>query len=101
MERIESNGVLLGVLPEPEYPVRDIQIKPGDRFLLCTDGVIEAQNAHGDLFGDSKLEEVVRGNHSRLASEFVNQLLSEICHWRPASVDQQDDITLIVVDVVS
>jgi sigma-B regulation protein RsbU (phosphoserine phosphatase) len=101
VERIESNGVLLGVLPEPEYPVRDIHIKPGDRFLLCTDGAIEAQNAHGDLFGDSKLEEVVRGNHSRPASEFVNQLLSEIRNWRPASVDQQDDITLIVVDIIS
>jgi sigma-B regulation protein RsbU (phosphoserine phosphatase) len=101
VERIESNGLLLGVMPEPEYPVWDIHIKPGDHFLLYTDGVIEAQNAHGDMFGDSKLEEVIRGNHSRLASEFLNQLLSEIGHWQTAAVDQQDDITLIVVDIVS
>jgi Stage II sporulation protein E (SpoIIE) len=85
VERIESNGLLLGVMPEPEYPVWDIHIKPGDHFLLSTDGVIEAQNAHGDMFGDSKLEEVIRGNHSRLASEFLNQLLSEIGHWQTAA----------------
>ena len=101
LERIESNGVLLGVLPEPDYPVRDMHIKPGDRFLLYTDGVSEPENARGDSFGDNKLEQVVRDNHWRPPSEFLNQLLSEIRQWRPGSVDQQDDITLIVVDIVS
>lgn len=101
LERIESNGVLLGVLAEPDYPVCAMHIKPGDRFLLYTDGVIEPENARGDSFGDCKLEQVVRGNHSRPASEFLNLLLSEIRQWQPASVDQQDDITLIVVDIVS
>lgn len=100
LQRIESNGVLLGVLPEPDYPVCELHIKPGDRFLLYTDGVIEPENAHGHSFGDTKLEEVVRDNHSRPPSEFLNQLLSEIRHWQPASVEQHDDITLIVVDVV-
>jgi sigma-B regulation protein RsbU (phosphoserine phosphatase) len=100
LERIESNGVLLGVLPEPDYPIYEICIEPGDRFLLYTDGVIEPQNARGDSFGDSKLEQVVRVNQSRSPSEFVNQLLSEIRQWQPASLEQQDDITIIVIDVL-
>jgi serine phosphatase RsbU (regulator of sigma subunit) len=62
---------------------------------------VDAENARGDSFGDSKLEQVVLGNHSRVPSEFLNQLLSEIRQWQPASVDQKDDITLIVVDIVS
>jgi sigma-B regulation protein RsbU (phosphoserine phosphatase) len=100
LERIESNGIIFGVMPEPDYPVCDMPINPGDRFLLYTDGVIEPENASGDSFGDHKLEQVVRNNQSRAPSELVDQLLSEVSHWQPASMAQQDDITLIVIDVV-
>lgn len=100
LERIESNGIVFGVIPEPEYPVCEMPITPGDRFLLCTDGVIEPQNARGDFFGDHRLEEVVRRNQSSPPSELSEQLLTEIARWRPASLTQQDDITLIVIDVI-
>ena len=98
--RIESNGLLFGVIPDPDYPVCDLAIHSGDRFLLYTDGVIEPENASGDSFGDWKLEQVVRNNQSCPPSELSDQLLSEICLWQPASLAQQDDITLIVIDVV-
>ena len=100
MEHIESNGVMFGVVPDPDYPVCEMPIFPGDRFLLYTDGVIEPENVKGELFGDCKLEEVVRNHQSRSPSELSDQLLSEIRLWQPASLAQQDDITLIVIDVV-
>ncbi len=100
LERIESNGLLFGVTQDPDYPVRDLPLYAGDRFLLYTDGVIEPENASGDTFGDCKLEEVVRIHQSRSPSDLSDQLLSEIRHWQPASLAQQDDITLIVIDVV-
>jgi len=100
LERIESNGLLFGVKPEADYPVCDLSIHSGDRFLLYTDGVTEPQNASGDSFGGRKLEQVVRDNQSRPPSELSEQLLSEIRVWQSASVAQQDDITLIVIDVV-
>lgn len=100
LERIESNGLLFGVTQDPDYPVRDLPIYPGDRFLLYTDGVIEPENASGNSFGDCKLEEVVREHQSRSPSDLSDQLLSEIHLWQPASLAQQDDITLIVIDVV-
>jgi phosphoserine phosphatase RsbU/P len=98
LERIESNGLLFGVIPDPDYPVYGLEVCSGDRFLLYTDGVIEPQNASGDSFGDCKLEEIVRHNQSRPPSELADQLLSEIRCWQPASLAQQDDITLIVID---
>lgn len=100
LERIESNGLMFGVIPDPDYPVFDLPICPGDRFLLYTDGVIEPENASGDLFGDYKLEEVICNHQSRSPSDLSDQLLSEIRLWQPASLAQQDDITLIVIDVV-
>lgn len=100
LDAIESNGLLFGVIPDPDYPVCDLSIHSGDRFLLYTDGVIEPQNASGDFFGDSKLEQVVRNNQARPPSELSDQLLSEIRLWQPALLAQQDDITLIVIDVL-
>jgi sigma-B regulation protein RsbU (phosphoserine phosphatase) len=100
LERIESNGLLFGVKTEIDYPVCEMAIIPGDRFLLYTDGVTEPENASGDSFDDYKLEQVVRNNTSRSQSELVDQLLYEIRQWQPDSMVQQDDITLIVIDVV-
>jgi len=101
LERIDSNGLLFGVMQEcDDYPVCTLPIDSGDRFLLYTDGVTEPENAHGDSFGDTRLEQVVRDNQGHPPSELSDELLSEIRHWQPAAITQQDDITLIVIDVV-
>ena len=100
LQRIQSNGLLLGVEPDSEYPVCSVPLEPSDRFLLYTDGVTETENAAGEEFGDRQLERVVRNNRLQPASELSRQVLSEVQRWRPAAVNQQDDITLIVVDVL-
>jgi len=99
LERIESNGLLFGVIPDPEYPVCEFALRTGDRLLLYTDGLIEPQNSSGEYFGNRKLEEVIRKNQSRPPAELLEQVLSEIRAWQP-SLPQQDDITLILIDVV-
>lgn len=99
LHRIESNGLVFGVTPQPDYPVRDIPICPGDRFLLYTDGAIEPENAKGKAFGDSKLEQVVLDTQIHSPSDLADRLLTEIRSWQPASMNQQDDITLVVIDV--
>jgi phosphoserine phosphatase RsbU/P len=100
MQRIESNGLLFGVEPDSEYPVCSLLLSPSDRFLLYTDGVTETENAAGEAFGDQQLERVVRNHRLHPASELSRQVLSELQRWRPAAMSQQDDITLIVVDVL-
>jgi len=100
LERIESNGLLFGVIADPDYPVHHLPIRLGDRLLLYTDGVVEPENALGDSFGDVRLEGVIRKNQDRPPGELSEELLSEIRNWQPVSASQQDDITLIVVDIV-
>jgi serine phosphatase RsbU (regulator of sigma subunit) len=99
LERIESNGLLFGVIPEPDYPVCELTIRTGDRLLLYTDGLIEPQNASGESFGDRKLQEVIRENQLRSPAELLEKILSELRDWQPTSLPQQDDITLVVIDV--
>jgi sigma-B regulation protein RsbU (phosphoserine phosphatase) len=100
LQRIESNGLVFGVAREPDYPVRDLELCPGDRLLLYTDGVIEPENAKGEAFGGPKLEQVVLGSPMGPPSELTDRLLDEVRTWQPASMAQQDDITMIVVDVL-
>ena len=100
MERIESNGLLFGIQSDAQYPVRSLAVEAGDRFLLYTDGLVEPENARGEAFGDQQVEKVLRENRSRPASELLEQLLVGLRKWQAAAVCQQDDITLIVVDVL-
>jgi phosphoserine phosphatase RsbU/P len=100
MQRIESNGLLFGVAPDSQYPVCGVPFEPSDRFLLYTDGVTETENAAGEAFGDRQLEQVVRNNRLQPAAEVSRQVLCELQRWRPAAINQQDDITLIVVDAL-
>ena len=98
---IESNGLLFGVRPEGYvYPVCAMPVQSGDRFLLYTDGLTEPENAQGDSFGDGRIEQVLRENEGRPPSALSDALLAELRRWQPASAAQQDDITLIVVDVL-
>lgn len=100
MQRIESNGLLFGVEPDSEYPVCSVPLEASDRFLLYTDGLTETENAGGEGFGERQLEWVVCNNRLQPASELSCQVLSELQSRRPAAVKQQDDITLIVVDIL-
>jgi sigma-B regulation protein RsbU (phosphoserine phosphatase) len=86
-------------MPDSDYPVCEIALSLGDRFLLYTDGLVEPENASGDPFGDYELEDIVRRNQSRSPSDLSDDLLTSVRRWQPASVTQQDDITLIVIDV--
>jgi sigma-B regulation protein RsbU (phosphoserine phosphatase) len=98
--RIESNGPLFGIAPEYEYPVCDLPFCLGDRFLVYSDGLVEPENTHGESFGDRQLESVLRENRDLEAPELSRKLLSALRIWQPAPIAQQDDITLVLVDVV-
>ncbi len=98
--RIESNGMLFGAPFDGDYPVREIFFSPDDRFLLYTDGFSEPENAAGEPFGDRKLEQILQENSSRPAAELSLLLLYEVRKWQPASLPQQDDITLLVIDLL-
>lgn len=100
LQRIESNGLLFGVLQDTEYPNLDFDVSPGDHLLLYTDGIVEAENASGEAFGDSRLEQVIRMHKGNFAPDISNRLLDEQRNWQPQPVSQQDDLTLVVIDVL-
>jgi len=74
-------------------------VRAGERILLCTDGVIEAENAKGGPFGRGKFGEVLLRHQGMAGGEFVEKVLKEMRGWQPAGMDRQDVITIAAVDV--
>jgi hypothetical protein len=58
---MQIEGALpLGILPGLDFPVTSFKLEPGDSLLLMSDGIAEAQNAHGELFGFERIEQMLR-----------------------------------------
>ncbi|HVN18861.1 MAG TPA: PP2C family protein-serine/threonine phosphatase [Dongiaceae bacterium] len=100
LDRIASNGALIGVPVDGDFPVREITFSPGDRFVLYTDGVSEPENSAGEAFGDRKLEQLLHQERALPAAELSLQLLAQVRAWTPPPTPQPDDITILVIDVL-
>ncbi len=97
---IESNGLLIGVLKETEYPVYELEFNQGDRFILYTDGLTEAENPGGEAFGDQRFTEVVCTHQNTSAGALGGHIIDELHRWQKKQMSQQDDITWIIIDVL-
>ena len=85
----------LGIKPEEVYPEQSIALQPGDRIVLLTDGVIEAVNREGDMFGNGRIDEAL-AERVPSAAAMLNSILDS---WNAftAGVPFADDRTLVVV----
>jgi serine phosphatase RsbU (regulator of sigma subunit) len=61
ISRLFESNVPVGLLPDIAYSSGRRQMKPGDRLVLITDGVTEAENPAGEFFGDERLEKAAAG----------------------------------------
>jgi serine phosphatase RsbU (regulator of sigma subunit) len=59
VQRLEANGMPIGLFPGVEYERAEVTLEPGDLVMLYTDGITEAANPQGDEFGLDRLQEVV------------------------------------------
>jgi hypothetical protein len=58
---MQIEGALpLGILPGMDFPLTRFTLEPGDSLLIMSDGVVEAQNAQGELFGFERIEKMLR-----------------------------------------
>jgi sigma-B regulation protein RsbU (phosphoserine phosphatase) len=71
----------IGFFPEAEYEEQTLQLEPGDRLYLYSDGVTEAMDKDLQQFGDDALVEVVTLNRSRPLDAGVSELLETIQAW--------------------
>jgi sigma-B regulation protein RsbU (phosphoserine phosphatase) len=95
--RLETGGAVLGVLPDWKYLQDQIQLTPGDRLVLFTDGLIEAQNSNGHEFGEDRLLDLLRNYRELSAQDLQKKLIEAIKSF--SSGDFSDDVTFVIMSV--
>ena len=78
IEWLNSTSTVLGLFEEVPIQIAEVQLYPGDTFVLYTDGVTEAENPQGEEFGEARLVEVLRGCAAQTASELTQTVCSEV-----------------------
>ncbi len=91
-----QNGLPLGVFSEAAYEEYQSELGPRQIVAIGTDGIWEARNREGHLFGKERLQAVIREHAARPAGEIVERALDELQRFL-APLRVQDDATLVVV----
>jgi len=91
-----TGGVAMGVLDDFEYESRKEKLGPGEALFLYTDGLTDAVNLTGELFGKERLEATLDGASARSPEEIVDHVWSEIGAYS-AGTPAADDMTCLVL----
>ena len=86
-----TGGTALGIIPFIEYSEDNVKLEPGDTVILYTDGITEAFNSEGELFGMHRLRDVFKDKQPQTAqetSEMVFDAVNEFAGDEPQSDDQ-------------
>ncbi len=100
VEAIEQGAYPLGVRQNVRYPTQHLPYQTGDTLVLYTDGLIEARNAAGEVFGFERLEQLIaRFAGGTSAVTLQKAILTELRAFlsEPAA---EDDVTLVIVRFV-
>jgi len=96
-ELLEPSGMPVGLLEMATYEVRSTVLLPGDKLVICSDGLTEARDEQGRFFDMKRLRAAVSANWRMPADELHDQVLAELRSFTGSAV-QSDDITLVVVE---
>jgi len=93
----QGGGAVLGVFPSWNYQDSSVNLRSGDRLLLFTDGITEAENAQGEEFGVERVAAFGKAHAASSAAESNERLLAQVSDFCRAQF--QDDATLVVLAI--
>jgi sigma-B regulation protein RsbU (phosphoserine phosphatase) len=91
-----AGGLVLGAMPGGRYPTHTVQLLPGDRLVLFTDGVTEAFNPAEELYGAQRLADEVHVHGGGTPAALVERICQSVTNFA-GTAPQSDDITLTVL----
>ena len=95
-EELRARGMPLGLMPGMSYEEREVVVDAGDSVLFYSDGLVEAHDPQGEMFGFPRLRALV-AEHDEEEHSLVDFLLEELYSFVAEGWEQEDDITLVTL----
>lgn len=98
VETIRAEGFPLGLFPDVSYEQFTLSTRSGDVVVFFSDGLADAQNPAGEMFGTERLAELLENNHTLCAAKLADLIIGDIAAFQNGE-ERFDDETLIVLRV--
>ncbi len=98
-EELKGIGIALGVADEVNYRENHKDgLSNGQIIAIGTDGIWEAINRHGEMFGKERLRDIIRENAAESAAQILNAVYDDLNRFTEGQ-RSEDDITLVVIKI--
>jgi len=95
-QRLSAGGLALGCLESFPFEESRVELAPGDRLVIFSDGISEAVNGNGEEFGEPRLQELAAVDAGATSAELIEKILQAVGRHAGAQ-PQMDDMTLLVI----
>ncbi len=95
---IRAEGFPLGLFPDVAYDEIRLEAQPGDAIIFVSDGILDAENAQGEMYGEERLSHLLCAQRDNSAAEIADAILAHVAQFQGAH-DRFDDETIIVLRV--
>jgi len=99
MERLESGGIPIGILETPAYTSATVTLQPGDYVVMFSDGVVEAENARNEEYGEDRLTYNIHMGAAEPPSMLLQRIMGDIDNF-VGTAPQHDDVTCMLLKAV-
>ena len=99
IETIRAEGFPLGMFPNATWEEFSIATQPGDSVVFFSDGIVDAENTAGEMFGNDRLIACVKKNQHKSASKLAESILNEVGRFQ-GKRERFDDETVVVLRVI-
>jgi phosphoserine phosphatase RsbU/P len=92
---LEPTGTVVGAFQFAVYEERTVSLEHGDMLVAYTDGLVEPENAYGEMYGEERLTELCLKYNRADSSEIIARAMEAVVQWTGSS-ELQDDMTMVV-----